>query len=225
MNLLLHACCGPCSLEPVRLLQEAGHTITLAYMNSNIHPAEEYEHRHDTLRAWARENSLPVVEGVYNPDLWEEATAAFQGSSQPKSGEAPDAITPGKNPLSPPEDRCRACYRLRFEEAADYAAAHGFDGICTTLSVSPYQYTDTIKEELERAAEARGIQVIFEDFRPYYPAATQRSRDLGMYRQNYCGCRLSKIEAAEEREARKLARKAKRQAEREVKENNRSTNE
>ena len=54
MKLLLHACCGPCSLEPTRLLKAAGHDITIYYANSNIHPAEEYEHRLATLRAWAR---------------------------------------------------------------------------------------------------------------------------------------------------------------------------
>ena len=50
MKLLLHACCGPCSLEPTRLLKAAGHDITIYYANSNIHPAEEYEHRLATRR-------------------------------------------------------------------------------------------------------------------------------------------------------------------------------
>jgi len=41
------------------------------------------------------------------------------------------------------------------------------------------------------------------DFRDRYGEATRRSRELGMYRQNYCGCRYSKEEAAQEREARR----------------------
>ena len=53
MKILLHACCGPCSLEPVRLLRAAGHDLTIAYMNSNIAPADEYARRLSTLRAWA----------------------------------------------------------------------------------------------------------------------------------------------------------------------------
>ena len=189
MKLLLHACCGPCSLEPVRHLQEAGHEITIAYMNSNIHPAHEYKLRRDTLLDWAHEQQLPVVEGVYSPEHWELTIAELDNNASR-------------------EDRCRACYRLRFEEVSSYAKNQGFDGICTTLSVSPYQYIDLIHEELKAQAESTGISYIFEDFRPFYQEATRRSRELGMYRQNYCGCRFSAVEAAQEREERKRARKA-----------------
>ncbi len=102
--------------------------------------------------------------------------------------------------------RCRACYRLRFEEAARFAAENGFDALGTTLSVSPYQYTDVIREELERAAQAANVRPLFEDYRPYYAEATRRSREAGLYRQNFCGCRFSEEEAAVERAARKRFR-------------------
>ena len=73
MKLLLHACCGPCSLEPVRLLQAAGHDIAIYYANSNIAPREEYAHRLATLEDWARSEGIPVIEGPYDPASWEEA--------------------------------------------------------------------------------------------------------------------------------------------------------
>ena len=114
-------------------------------------------------------------------------------------------------------ERCRACYRLRLEEAAAYAAEHGFEGLSTTLAVSPYQFTDEIADELQRAASAAGVQAIFEDFRPYYDEATRISRELGMYRQNYCGCRFSIAEGAATREfikQQRAAQKAARAAER-----------
>lgn len=63
MKLLLHACCGPCSLEPVRLLQAAGHDIAIYYANSNIAPREEYAHRLATLEDWAKSEGIPVIEG------------------------------------------------------------------------------------------------------------------------------------------------------------------
>ena len=114
-------------------------------------------------------------------------------------------------------ERCRACYRLRLEEAAAYAAEHGFEGLSTTLAVSPYQFTDEIADELQRAASAAGVQAVFEDFRPYYDEATRISRELGMYRQNYCGCRFSIAEGAATREfikQQRAAQKAARAAER-----------
>lgn len=192
MKLLLHACCGPCSLEPLRLLQEDGHEIAIAYMNSNIHPRQEYDHRLETMLDWARDQGIEVIEGPYDPQAWARCAGVL--------GTDPDKR----------EMRCRACYRLRLEEAAAWAAEHGFEGISTTLTVSPYQYVDVIEEELTRVAAAHGLVPVFRDFRPRYPEATRRSKELGMYRQNYCGCTFSKIEAAEEREARAAQRAAER---------------
>ena len=190
MKLLLHACCGPCSLEPTRLLKAAGHDITIYYANSNIHPAEEYEHRLATLRAWAADAGFEVLEGPYDPATWEacagrigdaaiaevEQTRAETGaegecrgeiegyneasdnrcktvtdtnhgavfpagatlSTRTASNTAPRAAVLSVDPARR-EARCRACYRLRLEETARVAAERGFEGIGTTLSVSPYQ--------------------------------------------------------------------------------------
>ena len=52
MPLLLHACCGPCSLEPVRLLREEGFEPTILWTNPNIQPVSEWRRRLDTLRVW-----------------------------------------------------------------------------------------------------------------------------------------------------------------------------
>ena len=194
MKILLHACCGPCSLEPVRLLAEEGHSLTIAYMNSNIHPQSEYTQRLKTLLAWAQSENIAVVEGGYNVAAWRESAGRAQQEDQPR------------------EMRCRLCYRMRLEEAARYAYEHGFDGLASTLTVSPYQYTQIIEEELTRACKLYGLQAVFRDYRPYYPRATKRSRDLGMYRQNYCGCVYSDEEARLEREQRKAAREAQKAA-------------
>ncbi|MDO4503367.1 MAG: epoxyqueuosine reductase QueH [Coriobacteriia bacterium] len=215
-RLLLHACCGPCSLEPTRSLQERGFQPTIYFANSNIHPAGEYARRLETLQAWASgpdpASPLPVVEGSYDVEAWERTCGRL--------GDAALAEVPADADRAPalavdPEKRkarCRLCYRMRFEEAARYAADHGFQALGTTLSVSPYQYTDVIREELERAAAGAGIQALFEDYRPYYDEATRRSRDLGMYRQNNCGCRFSIDEAEAERAERKEERRRAREA-------------
>ena len=96
MKLLLHACCGPCSLEPVRILAEAGHDITIAYLNSNIAPASEYEHRLKTLLKWAKSQNIPVIEGPYEPATWQNAIKQNWDGTQENRA-----------------DRCRACYRIR----------------------------------------------------------------------------------------------------------------
>ena len=145
-SLLLHACCAPCSLEPVRLLREEGFEPTICWTNPNIQPRDE----------WRR----------------------------------------------------RACYALRLAEACRVAAERGFEYVGTTLAVSPYQLFDTCNDVLEHLAAARGLTPVIRDFRPYYPEATRRSRELGMYRQNYCGCRFSAVEAAMDRARIRDERKA-----------------
>lgn len=193
-KLLLHACCGPCSLEPVRTLRERGIEPHIHYANSNIAPEEEYARRRSTISDWAEGEGVAFVEGSYDPDAWEATAGRIGDASDGSEGQR--------------QARCRACYRMRFEESAAYAAEHGFDALGTTLSVSPYQYTQVIHEELERACERAGIACFFEDYSPLYPEATRRSREAGMYRQNYCGCRFSEEEAAAERAERKAAREA-----------------
>ena len=82
----------------------------------------------------------------------------------------------------------------------------GADGFATTLTVSPYQDGEAIRQEGEAAAAAHGVAYLHEDHRPRYQEAVRRSRELDMYRQNYCGCFLSEIEAEESRRRRREER-------------------
>ncbi|WP_165248092.1 epoxyqueuosine reductase QueH [Adlercreutzia sp. ZJ141] len=289
-RVLLHACCGPCSTEPTRLLRTRGIEPTIFFANSNIHPKNEYERRLDTIRTFAEDEGISLIEGSYDASAWErtagrvgdaaherfgliadehaaefartkdterahmsnvavsrdessshakghdgrhteerdatiaDCSRATEGADDVGGANVPDIFP---NPLDDVPNvgatsssarearaaRCRACYRMRFEEAAHYAAAHGFDALGTTLSVSPYQHTQIIREELERAASSAGIRALFEDYRPSYDDTVRRSKDAGMYRQNYCGCRFSEEEARAERTYRKVERKAHRIAE------------
>ena len=191
MKLALHACCGPCLLEPLDALRAEADEVVVVYANPNIHPAEEYERRRDTLLAYAARIGIEVAEVPYDPEAWEREVSplAEQGAA-----------------------RCRACYALRLGVAARYAAEHGFGALATTLTVSPYQDHIGISQEGRAAAAEAGVAWLDRDFRERYPEATRRSRELGMYRQNYCGCRFSKAEAAAQREAHKAAKKQRKAA-------------
>lgn len=179
-DLLLHACCGPCSLEPVLHLREEGFEPTICWTNPNIQPAAEHDRRLMTLLAWAESEGIPVIVAGCDRDVWERAAAPHAFRREP---------------------RCRACYALRLAETCRVARERGFSHVSTTLAVSPYQLFDTASDVLVRLAEANGLTPVVRDFRPWYPEATRRARELGMYRQNYCGCRFSAAEAAIERHA------------------------
>ncbi len=178
-RLLLHACCAPCSLEPVRMLAEEGFEPTICWTNPNIQPAEEHERRLAELRRWTADNGIPLIEADEDCAAWERGVAPIGARERGR--------------------RCRACYALRLAEAVRVAEARGFDYVATTLAVSPYQLFDVCNDVLTRLAAAHGLTPVIRDFRPWYPEATRRSRELGMYRQNYCGCRFSAAEAALDR--------------------------
>lgn len=116
MNILLHACCGPCSCYPTKELTAEGHTFTMYYFNPNIHPYKEFKRRLNTLREFCEARHYPLVAD--------------------KSYPLEDTL---RGMLSEPTVRCAYCYRVRLEMAARYAKEHGFDAFSTTLLVSPYQ--------------------------------------------------------------------------------------
>jgi len=187
VRLLLHACCGPCLIEPLEQFSKTVDELAIVYSNSNIHPAEEYERRKETLCTYAKSVGATVVELDYDPAAWLDAVGPLAREGA---------------------ERCRACYRLRLGEAATYAADNDYDALATTLTISPYQNPDAIREEGQAAASRAGIEWVDRDFRDSYGDATRRSRELGMYRQNYCGCLFSEAEADEARAARRAERAA-----------------
>ncbi len=186
MKLALHACCGPCLIEPLEALAEE-HEVVVVYANPNIHPRQEYVRRRDTLLEWARERGAEVVEAPYDSAAWVEAVAGHAGE---------------------PEERCRRCFELRLRLTASVASELGLEGVATTLTVSPYQDHDAIVAAGRAACESEGLRFVETDFRDRYPEATRRSRELGMYRQNYCGCLMSDLEARAQREERKRKKAA-----------------
>jgi hypothetical protein len=185
-QLALHACCGPCLIEPYEAFVGDGDKVTVVYYNPNIHPFEEYGRRLSVVLDYASRHGVEVVELPYEPDAWQQAVSG--------------AMTR--------QERCRRCYQLRLGVVSRWAAENGYDSFSTTLTVSPYQEFEAIGVEGESAAMDAHVAYVHRDFRDCYSDATRRSRDEGMYRQNYCGCAPSEAEARADRAARKAARQA-----------------
>lgn len=168
MNILLHACCGPCSCYPTEKLTQDGKNFTILYFNPNIHPYQEFKHRLQTLRDFCSKKEYALIINKSYP--LEECIRGM---------------------LSEPTVRCAYCYRMRMNYAAQFAKEHGFDAFSTTLLVSPYQKHELIKSTAEAAAEKFGIPFYYEDFRVGYQRGVDISLELGLYRQQYCGCVFS----------------------------------
>ena len=187
-DLLLHACCGPCSTVVVPAWRARGLEPLAWFRNPNIQPAVEAERRLASMRRFARAAGveLVVAERGGSAGAWLQWSARLAEAA--------------------PEKRCAACLGLRLHDAAEAAAELGLRRFSTTLTVSPYQRHDLIIAAGEAAAATHDVDFVYFDLRDSFRESYAESRRLGLYRQPYCGCAASKWEAWEQRRARKQAR-------------------
>ncbi len=173
-RLLLHVCCGPCSLAPVNHLREQGVDVSAYFFNPNIHPVEEYIRRRETMQEAAEKLALPLIcEGGPVP------FATWQ------------SVLHGERELG---KRCAFCYKGRLFKTALVAAQKGFHAFSTSLLYSRYQNHQALIEVGEAAALFAGKPASFfhyQDFRPLWNEGITRSKEMGLYRQKYCACLLS----------------------------------
>ncbi len=171
MKLLLHTCCGPCTIYPLRALREEGFMVQGFFFNPNIHPYREYLRRKDTLLQYAAAQDFPVDVSSEYP---------FQEFLQTVAGQE--------------DQRCAACYTIRLRKTAQHAKKHGYSGFTSTLLVSPFQKHELIKTIGEEVASLEHISFLYRDFRPGYKSAVGRAKQLQLYRQPYCGCIYSEYD-------------------------------
>jgi predicted adenine nucleotide alpha hydrolase (AANH) superfamily ATPase len=193
-DLLLHACCGPCSTVSVPAWRSEGLEPTLLFANPNIHPEAERERRLASLRRFAGVEGLRLlVDDGLAPAEWFAAL-----------GEGEEALERAGDD----EARCAACLGLRLRETAWQAAQRAVPRFSTTLSVSPWQRHDLILRAGREAANEAGVEFLYRDLRSRFRDSYEESRRLGLYRQRYCGCVVSKWRAWERRRARSQRRGA-----------------
>lgn len=174
MKILVHVCCGPCSVLPLLRLADEGHEVTGFWYNPNIHPYQEYLRRLNTLRREASGRGIPVLydEG-YDIEVHLGRLIAAMGEGRV---------------------RCHECYRLRLGTAARKAAAEGFPYFTTSLLISPHQRHEPVREVGEEMGKLHGVEFYYRDFRPWYQEGQELARESVMYRQAYCGCVFSERE-------------------------------
>lgn len=172
-SLLLHVCCGNCACFPKKILEENGFEITGFWYNPNIHPYLEYQRRLMTAGYFAHRVNLPVIwDTSYN---LEEFINNLHG-----------------NFTSP--QRCSSCYTLRLYKTAKVAYENKFKLFSTTLLYSIHQENDLIRTIGDKAAREYGIEFYYSDFRKGWQEGIKISKELNLYRQDYCGCTFSEKE-------------------------------
>lgn len=175
-KLLLHSCCGPCSTSVLeRLLDD--YDITVFFYNPNITDPEEYEKRKASqinfLNSYGK--SIDFMEGDYDVESFYKGVKGLE--NEPEGGR-----------------RCIKCFRLRLKETAKMAKMLGIKNFSTTLSVSPHKSYQDIKA-IGTEYEEKDLNFLKEDFKKKdgFSRSIQLSKEYGLYRQSYCGCKFSKI--------------------------------
>jgi predicted adenine nucleotide alpha hydrolase (AANH) superfamily ATPase len=174
MKLLLHICCAPDATHPVQILRDE-YEIDAFFYNPNIHPEGEYEKRLEDIKRLCGGWSIPLHEGEYDKDLWLELTEEHK--DEPEGGK-----------------RCEICYRMRLEETAKLAAEEGYDIFGAVLTISPHKDAKKINEIGHELGKKYGVTYLESDFKKHdgFKKSVELSKELGLYRQNYCGCVYSK---------------------------------
>lgn len=190
-SLFLHVCCGPCSTYPLTLLSEY-FDVTVGYINPNIFPLEEYEHRENELKRFVdglnqeKGTSIRVVAYDYDYNLY---LKTIRGHEQDQEG----------------GERCTLCHRLRLSLAYKYASEHSFDYFATVMTVSSKKPSDLLNRigyELEKLYP--NTKYLPSDFRKKDGTlkGIRIAREYNLYRQDYCGCSFS-LQARKEYEEKK----------------------
>ncbi len=184
-KLLLHSCCAPCSSYVLEYLSEY-FEITVFYYNPNIYPDTEYEKRveeqQNLISGMNVKHPITFLAGNYDKQLFYDMA---KGLEEVKEGGS----------------RCFACYELRLREAASVAKRGGFDYFTTTLSISPLKNASKLNEIGLKLADEYGVEYLVSDFKKKngYKRSIELSNLYNLYRQDYCGCEFSYLDAEKRR--------------------------
>lgn len=173
-KLLIHACCAPClvaiyedTLKEINNLDVSD--FDTIWYNTNIHPKVEYEKRRDTYITYVKSmGKQPIVLDEYDMNKF-----------------IYDAVNLERTEF---RIRCEYCYNVRLEKVFEYAKENGYTHVTTTLLISPYQKHDLIKKVCERLSKKYNVEFMYKDYRPMFREGQNKARELGLYRQKYCGC-------------------------------------
>lgn len=169
-HVLLHTCCGPCASACVPRLKESGRTVALFFSNSNIDTAEEFERRRQAAETLAKADGVSFFCDDYDHADWLEKVAKGY-EDEPEKGK-----------------RCERCFRYNLERTAKFAALHGFDAFTTSLTVSPHKPSPVV---FAASDDSHFLKMDFKK-RDGFKLSVSRAAQLGLYRQNYCGCEFSR---------------------------------
>ena len=173
-RLLIHACCAPCLVAVYddtikNMINMDIDEFDVIWHNTNIHPKIEYEKRKETFVSYVNSmGKTPIMIDEYNMNKF-----------------ISDVVNLDKTKY---KMRCEYCYISRLEKVFEYAKKNGYTHVTTTLLISPFQKHDVIRKVCESLAKKYDVIFLYKDYRPLFEEGQKKAKELGIYRQKYCGC-------------------------------------
>lgn len=172
-RVLLHICCAPDATAVFERLAP-DYDVIGYFRNDNIHPPEEYALRLANAEKVAAALGFRLEPAPYDPRAWDRAVTGLE--DEPERGR-----------------RCEVCFRHNLTATALAARALGIPAFTTTLTLSPHKSSALLFAIGRGLAQETGVEFLEIDFkkRDGFKRSLAMSRELELYRQNYCGCRYS----------------------------------
>lgn len=173
-KIVLHTCCAICSGYPVSYLQDAGYQVYSYFYNPNIFPEEEYLRRLNAERILCSNLGCELIEAEYETDKYYNFVKGLE--NEPEKGK-----------------RCDKCFELRLIKTAEFAKSMEINNFTTSIVISPHKSFQKLTLIGEEIAKKYNLNYVAIDFKKKdgFLKTNKISRELGLYRQNYCGCKFS----------------------------------
>ena len=167
-SIILHTCCAPCAGGCVEKLLKENYRIILYYSNDNLIDQDEFDRRLKSVMTLAGHYQLELEIDPYCNDSWMCDICGLE--DEPERGK-----------------RCAKCFYHSLNKTAAFAEKYHIP-YTTSLTVSPHKSSELIFS----------IGSEIGNFIPYnfkkqngYLNSSRIARELGFYRQTFCGCRMS----------------------------------
>lgn len=180
-QVLLHACCAPCSSAIVEWLLAHHIEPIIYYFNPNIYPREEYEIRKNESKRHAESLGIRWIDEDYDHESWRCDVSGLEQESER-----------GR--------RCEVCFYHRLLATAQKAQQLGIPYFATTLASSRWKNLEQINRAGEVAAAKAtndnpivNVRFWAQNWRKDGLQERRNTllKEYNFYNQLYCGCEYS----------------------------------
>lgn len=179
MKVFLHVCCAADLILAHKKLKEKNIEYVAYFYNPNIYPKIEYEKRYNAFLKLKKMWNFEEIKEKYNHNEFTEIMKNIN--------------------IKDEHIRCYKCMYFRMERSVIEAKKRGYNVFTTTLLSSPRKKHEDIKKIAEELSNKYNITFYYDNFRANNAISegAKFCKVNNIYRQNYCGCEYSLIEAEE----------------------------